>query len=126
MELVFLNLVSNAIRYSDPLKPASFVEMLCVDGASDGKMVLCVRDNGIGIAESDQESVFERFFRAHAHRDTDLGVTGSGLGLAIVGTVSQPWAARSAASRPSAKEAHFSSSFDDEMRLLPPNGRRRT
>jgi signal transduction histidine kinase len=85
MELVFLNLVSNAIKYSDPLKAASFVELLCVlDGASDGKMVLCVRDNGIGIPESDQESIFERFFRAHAHRDADLGVTGSGLGLAIV------------------------------------------
>ena len=85
MELVLLNLVSNAIKYSDPLKAGSFVEMLCVqDGAADGKMGLCVRDNGIGIPESDQISVFERFFRAHAHRDADLGVTGSGLGLAIV------------------------------------------
>ena len=54
------------------------------DGAADGKMALCVRDNGIGIPESDQKSVFERFFRAHPHRDADLGVTGSGLGLAIV------------------------------------------
>jgi signal transduction histidine kinase len=85
MELVLLNLVSNAIKYSDPSKAASFVEMLCVqDGAADGKMALCVRDNGIGIPESDQKSVFERFFRAHPHRDADLGVTGSGLGLAIV------------------------------------------
>jgi signal transduction histidine kinase len=85
LELVFLNLVSNAIKYSDPSKAASFVEIVCVqDGASDGETVLCVRDNGIGIAESDQESVFERFFRAHVHRDADLGVTGSGLGLAIV------------------------------------------
>ena len=85
LELVLLNLVSNAIKYSDPSKAASFVEIGCVqDGASDGKMVLCLRDNGIGIAESDQESVFERFFRAHTHRDADLGVSGSGLGLAIV------------------------------------------
>jgi signal transduction histidine kinase len=85
LELVFLNLVSNAIKYSDPAKAASFVEIVCVqDGASDGKTVLCVRDNGIGISESDQESIFERFFRAHPHRDADLGATGSGLGLAIV------------------------------------------
>lgn len=45
---------------------------------------LCVRDNGLGIAEADQPAIFERFFRAHAHRDHELGVTGTGLGLAIV------------------------------------------
>lgn len=85
MELVFLNLVSNAIKYSDSSKAAPFVEMLCVqDRAADGKIVVSVRDNGIGISESDQELIFERFFRAHPHRDADLGVTGSGLGLAIV------------------------------------------
>jgi signal transduction histidine kinase len=85
LELIFLNLVSNAIKYSDDGKELSFVEIASVPGAErDDTITVCVRDNGIGIPESDRAFIFERFFRAHAHLDTDLGVTGSGLGLAIV------------------------------------------
>jgi signal transduction histidine kinase len=43
-----------------------------------------VRDNGLGIPEADMATVFQRFTRAHAQLDQQLGVTGSGLGLAIV------------------------------------------
>ena len=43
-----------------------------------------MRDNGLGIAEADQSAIFDRFFRAHAHRDQELGISGTGLGLAIV------------------------------------------
>jgi signal transduction histidine kinase len=80
-------------------------------------MVLCVRrDNGIGIAESDQESVFERFFRAHTHRDAHLGVTGSGLGLAIVedGVKAMGGSIR-CQSGPRRREAHFSSISLDSL-----------
>lgn len=85
LELALMNLVSNAIKYSDPAKPDSFVEIAALpkDGAGDKTCVVSVRDNGIGIAEADRSAIFERFFRAHAHMDTTLGVTGSGLGLAI-------------------------------------------
>lgn len=85
LELALMNLVSNAIKYSDPAKPDSFVEIAALprDGAGDKTCVVSVRDNGIGIAEADRSAIFERFFRAHAHLDTTLGVTGSGLGLAI-------------------------------------------
>jgi signal transduction histidine kinase len=85
LELALMNLVSNAIKYSDPGKADSFVEIGCVttDRAADGTSVIRVRDNGLGIAESDRSTIFERFFRAHAHMDGDLGNTGSGLGLAI-------------------------------------------
>ena len=85
LELVLLNLVSNAIKYSDANKTESYVEI--VPSGDDGDSTCCtlaVRDNGLGIAEADQEAIFERFFRAHAYLDDELGVTGSGLGLAIV------------------------------------------
>jgi signal transduction histidine kinase len=87
LELVLLNLVSNAIKYSDASKPECVVE---IGPAADppGADAICafrVSDNGIGIPASDQPAIFDRFFRAHAHRDTELGVTGTGLGLAIVG-----------------------------------------
>ena len=90
LELVLLNLIANAIKYSDPHKADPFVEISAarraVDAVADdpNSFTLCVRDNGLGIAEADQPAIFDRFFRAHAHRDQELGVTGSGLGLAIV------------------------------------------
>lgn len=91
LELVLLNLVANAIKYSDPKKTA-FVEVAharrqvdaVVDGGAPETFTLQVRDNGLGIAEADQPAIFDRFFRAHAHRDQELGVSGTGLGLAIV------------------------------------------
>lgn len=85
LELVLMNLVSNAIKYSDPAKPDSFVEIASADGkrVSDDMCVIRVRDNGLGIPDADRLAIFERFVRAHAHMDAVLGVTGSGLGLAI-------------------------------------------
>ncbi|MEO8260315.1 MAG: HAMP domain-containing sensor histidine kinase [Acidobacteriota bacterium] len=85
LELVLLNLVSNAIKYSDPRKPERFVEITSPEPAgADQAMVLCVRDNGLGIPEAARQDIFERFVRAHAEHDGELGVTGSGLGLSIV------------------------------------------
>jgi len=83
LELVLLNLVSNAIKYCDPRKPDRFIEV-AASLTSAEKCAIIVRDNGLGIAEQDQTAIFDRFFRAHSHLDHALGVTGTGLGLAIV------------------------------------------
>jgi signal transduction histidine kinase len=85
LELALMNLVSNSIKYRDPDKADSFVEITAKvqkDGSKD-MCVIAVRDNGLGIAEANLSAIFDRFFRAHAHMDTELGVSGSGLGLAI-------------------------------------------
>jgi signal transduction histidine kinase len=85
LELVLLNLTSNAIKYCDPGKPARLVEIGAEPMPADGRTcVIFVRDNGLGIPEADQPAIFDRFVRAHADLDGTLGVTGSGLGLAIV------------------------------------------
>jgi signal transduction histidine kinase len=85
LELVFMNLVSNAIKYSDPGKSKAFVEITHVEhDVTETTVTICVRDNGLGIAEADRPAIFERFFRAHPHLDGERGVTGTGLGLAIV------------------------------------------
>ena len=82
LELVLMNLVSNAIKYSDKNKPERFA---AVEGENrDGMYVLSVRDNGIGIPGDAASTVFDRFVRAHSHLDDELGVDGTGLGLAIV------------------------------------------
>ena len=85
LELALMNLISNAIKYSDPAKADSFVEVSSdlQNDTDQPKCVIRVRDNGLGIPEANRAAIFDRFFRAHAHMDTELGISGSGLGLAI-------------------------------------------
>jgi two-component system sensor histidine kinase SenX3 len=71
------NLVSNAIAYSAKGSQVG-VGVKVVDGVVE----IAVADRGIGIAEGDQDRVFERFYRADPARARRTG--GSGLGLSIV------------------------------------------
>jgi signal transduction histidine kinase len=89
LELVLTNLISNAIRYSDPNKPARYVRVSANQDRADGWIVL-VEDNGFGIAPEAQPRVFERFFRAAADRK----ISGTGLGLSIVQEVVERWGGR--------------------------------
>ena len=71
------NLIANAIAYS-PKGSNVGVGVKAVDEVVE----IAVTDRGIGIAEGDQERVFERFYRADQARSRRTG--GTGLGLAIV------------------------------------------
>ena len=71
------NLLANAIAYS----PRGSSVGIGVR-AADGIVEIAVTDRGIGIAEGDQDRVFERFYRADPARARRTG--GSGLGLSIV------------------------------------------
>ena len=71
------NLLANAIAYS-PKGSNVGVGVKVVDSVVE----IAVTDRGIGIAEGDQERVFERFYRADQARSRRTG--GTGLGLAIV------------------------------------------
>lgn len=83
VELCLSNLVSNAIKYSDPGRPERWVRVRGeMDGENGCELVIRVRDNGLGVPEPAREKLFERFFRAH--RETVTGVEGTGLGLSIV------------------------------------------
>jgi signal transduction histidine kinase len=81
-ELVVVNLLANAVKYSDPAKADRRVEVYA-DGAAAHPRVV-VRDNGIGIPAGKLSAIFEQFVRAHAHLDDALGAQGLGLGLSIV------------------------------------------
>jgi signal transduction histidine kinase len=84
LELILMNLFSNAIKYSDPAKTERFVRAESAR-ADDGELCcFVVRDNGLGIPEGSLPTIFRQHTRAHADRDSELGVRGSGLGLAIV------------------------------------------
>jgi signal transduction histidine kinase len=82
VELILVNLISNAIKYSDPSKPERIVDVR--GDASPDAWSIVVTDNGMGIEPEHQPHVFERAYRAHPDRDEELGTDGFGLGLAIV------------------------------------------
>jgi two-component system phosphate regulon sensor histidine kinase PhoR len=77
LEQVLLNLLDNAIKYSEK---GGRIE-IAVSGSAPWVRI-DVADTGIGIPEADQARVFERFYRVEKARSRDLG--GTGLGLAIV------------------------------------------
>lgn len=74
--LVCDNLLNNAITYTE----SGSVDVSL--RAENGMAVLTVRDTGIGIAYSEQERVFERFYRVDTARSRESG--GTGLGLSLV------------------------------------------
>ncbi|MCI9857130.1 sensor histidine kinase [Microbacterium proteolyticum] len=71
------NLIANAIAYSPQGSKVGVGIKLDVDVVE-----IAVTDRGIGIPESDQHRVFERFYRADQARSRRTG--GTGLGLSIV------------------------------------------
>ena len=71
------NLVRNAITYSKGPSRVGVGTMV-----RGGIVEISVTDQGQGIAESELERVFERFYRSDPARSRDTG--GTGLGLAIV------------------------------------------
>ncbi len=73
---VFLNLLDNAIKYSDA---GDRVDVTVEEVPS--WITVRVRDTGIGIPPEDLEQLFERFYRVNKDRSRATG--GSGLGLAI-------------------------------------------
>jgi PAS domain S-box-containing protein len=74
------NLVDNAIKYT-PRMGQVWVAAREIDSDSGRMLELAVGDTGVGIAEDEQDKVFERFFRGTNNTSTS---TGTGLGLAIV------------------------------------------
>jgi signal transduction histidine kinase len=73
---VFLNLLDNAIKYSDP---GARVDVEIDEDAAS--LTVRIKDTGLGIPEEDLGQLFERFYRVDKDRSRVSG--GSGLGLAI-------------------------------------------
>ncbi|MFP4199671.1 MAG: sensor histidine kinase [Halanaerobium sp.] len=74
---VLINLIDNAIKYT-PAGGQVKVEVL----QEGDKVYFSVKDTGMGIPKSDQERIFERFYRVDKARSRSLG--GTGIGLSIV------------------------------------------
>lgn len=74
---IFVNLITNSIKYGrkEGVTKIGFIDVF-------DKVMIEVKDNGIGVAEENIPRLFERFFRVDKSRSREQG--GTGLGLAIV------------------------------------------
>ncbi len=99
LEQALLNLIDNAIKYSEPGKQVRIearrafgVERSAISDAvpstqyaersTQNEIAISVQDNGCGIPKIHQDRIFERFYVVDKSRSRKLG--GTGLGLAIV------------------------------------------
>jgi response regulator RpfG family c-di-GMP phosphodiesterase/signal transduction histidine kinase len=81
IEKILLNLISNAVKYSEGV--AGRRPVVTVDcSLADHRLSLTVRDNGIGIPEDAVGRVFDRFYQVQASPVRDY--QGTGIGLALV------------------------------------------
>jgi signal transduction histidine kinase len=81
LKQVFVNLISNAIKFSRGAKPRARVEV----GSSrrSEASVVFVRDNGVGFDMGESGRLFQAFERLHGRGDFE----GTGVGLALVARI---------------------------------------
>ncbi|HEX4204699.1 MAG TPA: ATP-binding protein, partial [Ktedonobacteraceae bacterium] len=77
---VFINLISNAIKYSPDAKT---VEMDL--NASEETVTIQVRDHGLGIPREQRDKIFDRFYRVTDPKQQ--AIHGLGMGLYIVAEI---------------------------------------
>jgi len=79
---ILINLLDNAVKFTPEGGRVTLSAKM-----ADGRVVLAVRDNGVGIPPGDLPRIFERFYRVGRSRDRREG--GTGLGLAIAKHLTQ-------------------------------------
>ncbi|UED74761.1 cell wall metabolism sensor histidine kinase WalK [Brevibacillus sp. DP1.3A] len=78
---VWMNLLANSIKFTPTAGSISIAIQ------KDTRIVVTIRDTGIGMSEEEQEHVFDRFYKGDKSRNREA--TGSGLGLSIVQKILQ-------------------------------------
>lgn len=77
LEQILLNIIGNAIKYTP-----EHGEVSVSISAETSRVVLAIKDTGIGIPKDDLNHVFERFYRVDKARTRQMGGTGLGLSIA--------------------------------------------
>ncbi len=84
LKLVFTNLITNAVKYSDPAKEQCRVEIKRQPSKETDSLTITIEDNGLGIDPGMMDEVFKMRVRAHETFDKQHDVSGYGLGLYLV------------------------------------------
>lgn len=75
-QTIFQNIIGNAIKYQNFNLQESFLKITVTQ--QDKKVIIVFEDNGIGIEETQQQKIFEMYYRASQQS------SGSGLGLYLI------------------------------------------
>lgn len=81
LETIIYNLLSNAFKYAES------EVILSLKQTREGNYSIQIKDDGLGIPESEQVQVFDRFYRANRGKGRSLAhaaTPGTGIGLAFV------------------------------------------
>lgn len=76
IEQVLINFINNAVKYSPQ---ESVINVTCIQKGD--RAIVCVKDEGMGISETDRKNVFDRFFRVDNEHMKQIN--GFGIGLYI-------------------------------------------
>jgi two-component system sensor histidine kinase KdpD len=74
IQMVITHLLENGLKYSPSGSPISINAR-----SSEGRVLICVTDQGPGIAEDEQSRIFDKFYRGKGEQN----LKGTGMGLAI-------------------------------------------
>jgi two-component system phosphate regulon sensor histidine kinase PhoR len=104
LDRVFMNLVSNAIKYN---RDGGTLEVRVTD--DPGGWAVAISDTGIGMSESEREGLFREFYRVKNERTA--GIPGTGLGLVTVKRVLSDYGAKIAVASKPGKGSTFTVTF---------------
>ena len=74
---ILVNLIGNAIRYTPDVGTITVTHKI-----QDNRLIISIKDTGIGINKENQKKLFEKYFRVESEQTKDI--QGTGLGLFIV------------------------------------------
>ena len=84
LNLIFTNLLTNAVKYSDPAKDTRTVDVRGAVSEDSSTLKIIIEDNGLGIDSKMVDEVLKMRVRAHESLDKENEVSGHGLGLYLV------------------------------------------
>ncbi|MBW1891499.1 MAG: HAMP domain-containing protein [Deltaproteobacteria bacterium] len=109
VQRMIANLIDNAIKYTPPGGKIDVTTGI----DPDGRVVISVKDTGIGISAKDLRQIFDRFFRC----DPSRSKSGAGLGLSLAKAVAEAHKGSIEVSSTVNKGSHFTVALPNKIEV---------